>query len=260
MLKTIVMLIVSFGLFPAFATAMSPDGCGAGVCAECHSLSKKEAQTLLDGIVDQVIDVKLAEIPGMWMVEVEKDNRKLPIYVDFSKNYLLSGNIIRLSDRGNVTQEQHARMNKVDISRIPLDDALVLGRESAQNRVIVFTDPECPYCKKLHTEMQEVVRREPNIAFYIKMFPLKMHPNAYNISKSIVCNKSMELLEASFAGKPIPPPLCETTVIDQTIALVQDLGIRSTPTIVLPDGLVLPGYKSAEELLARIGQSLAKTE
>lgn len=242
------------------AAAMAPDGCGAGACADCHTLSKSEAKRVLDGLVDDVIDVKLAEVPGLWLVEVEKDRRKLPVYLDFSKNYLMSGNVIRLADQANVTQREHARMNKVDVSRIPLDDALVLGDPAAPVKVIVFTDPECPYCKKLHTELEEVVKREPSIAFLIKLFPLKMHPNAYTISKSIVCSGSMELLEASFAGKPVPPPTCETQVVDQTLALVNDLGIRSTPTLVLPNGLVMPGYKPANELLAEIGRNLAQAE
>ncbi len=252
------LLIMCMWAFPLFA--MSPDGCGTSACADCHYLGKAEASKLLEGIVDQVIDVKPAEVPGMWMVEVEKDRRRLPIYVDYSKQYLVSGNVIRLTDKTNVTQEQHARMNRVDISRIPLDDALLLGQPTAKTKVIVFTDPECPYCEKLHKELKEVVRRDQNIAFLIKLFPLAMHPNAYDISKSIICNDSLEMLEASFAGNTVPPPICDTKVVDQTIALVADLGIRSTPTLIMPDGLVVPGYKSANDLLGMISQSLVQNK
>jgi thiol:disulfide interchange protein DsbC len=115
--------------------------------------------------------------------------------------------------------------------------------------VIVFTDPECPFCKKLHAELKEVVGRRSDIAFLIKLYPLKMHPNAYGISKSIVCTGSMELLELSFAGKPVPPATCETSAVDRTLALAEELGIRSTPTLVLPDGLVMPGYKKADDII-----------
>lgn len=238
--------------------AMSSDGCGAGSCADCHSITKDEAKQLLGDMVDRVNRVEFAEIPGLWVAEVEKDQNKLPVYIDFSKQYLVSGNVIRLNDRENITRQQSAKMNRVDVSTIPLDDALLLGKPSAKTKVIVFTDPECPYCKKLHKELKEVVKRDPEIAFLIKLFPLKMHPNAYEVSKSIVCNKSMELLEISFAGKPVPPASCNTRVIDQTLALVGDLGIRSTPTLVLPDGLVVPGFKKAEALLLLIGGNRAQ--
>jgi len=240
------------------AFAMTADGCGAGTCNECHSITKEETAQLLGSMVDKVNSVEFSEVPGMWVAEVEKGGNKLPVYIDFSKQYLVSGNVIRLNDKENLTQQRSARMNKVDISTIPLEDALLLGKSSAKTKVIVFTDPECPYCKKLHEELKEVVRRDPNIAFLIKLFPLQMHPNAYEVSKSIICNKSMELLEISFAGKPVPPANCDTAVVDQTLALVGDLGIRSTPTLVLPDGLVVPGFKKAEALLMLIGENVAQ--
>lgn len=253
------LLILSTLLFSAANVfAMSSDGCGAGACADCHSITREETAKLLGDMVDKVNSVEFSEVPGMWVAEVEKDQKKLPVYIDFSKQYLVSGNVIRLNDKANLTRQRSAMMNKVDVSRIPLKDALLLGKPAAKTKVIVFTDPECPYCKKLHTELKEVVQRDPDIAFLIKLFPLKMHPNAYGISKSIICSNSLELLEISFAGKPVPPATCNTPVVDQTLTLAGELGITSTPTLVLPDGLVVPGYKTAEALLVLIGDNPAK--
>jgi thiol:disulfide interchange protein DsbC len=210
-------------------------------------------------MVDKVNSVDFAEVPGLWVAEVEKGEKRLPVYIDFSKKYLFSGNVIRLDDRENLTRQRTAKMNRVDVSTIPVADALLLGKPSANNKVIVFTDPECPFCKKLHEELKEVVRRDPNIAFLIKLFPLKMHPKAYDISMSIVCNNSMEYLELSFAGKPVPAPDCDIPVIDQNLELGKQLGVRSTPTLVLPDGLIVPGYKKADALLTLIRKSAAQT-
>jgi len=234
--------------------AMTADGCGAGTCNDCHSITKEETAQLLGSMVDKVNSVEFSEVPGLWVAEVEKGENKLPVYIDFSKQYLVSGNVIRLNDKENLTRERSSRMNKIDVGRIPLTDALLLGKPSAKTKVIVFTDPECPYCKKLHVELKEVVRRDPDVAFLIKLFPLKMHPNAYGISKSIICNNSMELLEISFAGKPIPPANCDTPAVDQTLALVGELGIKSTPTLVLPDGRIIPGFRKADALLTIIGE------
>jgi thiol:disulfide interchange protein DsbC len=239
------------------AQAFMEEGCGAGNCADCHSLSVQEAATLFKGNVDKVLKVELAEIPGLWLVEVEKDKKRYPLYIDFSKGYVVAGNIIRLKDGQNITGSRSTEDKRVDLAQIPLGDALLLGKPTAKTMVIVFTDPECPYCKKLHTELQEVVRRDPEIAFLIKLFPLKMHPNAYTISKSIVCNRSLAMLEESFAGKTLPPPLCETKAVDDTLALVEKLGINSTPTLVLPDGRVMPGYKKADDLLKLLGAKTA---
>jgi thiol:disulfide interchange protein DsbC len=251
-------ILLSVVCFYSTANAMSSDGCGAGACADCHSITRDEARQLLGDMVDKVNSVEFSEVPGMWVAEVEKGQQKLPVYIDFSKQYLLSGNVIRLNDKTNLTRQRSSMMNKIDVKRIPLGDALLLGEASAKIKVIVFTDPECPFCKKLHAELKEVVTRDSNIAFLIKLFPLKMHPNAYGISKSIVCSKSLEFLESSFAGKPVPPASCDTPVVDQTIAIAGDLGIHSTPTLVMPDGLIVPGYKTAEALLALIGDNVTK--
>lgn len=241
-------LLLSVSL-AAPAYAFSPDAGGGKKCADCHKLSVPEAGELLKGAVDRVRRVESSEVPGQWMVEVEKGGKRLPVYIDFSKKYVFTGNVIRLKDHQNITSRRMAELNKVDVSRIPLEDALLLGDPKAKTKVIVFTDPECPYCKRLHPEIKEVVKRDPSIAFLIKLYPLKMHPNAYGISKSIVCARSMELLEASFAGKPVPPATCETKAIDENIALARELGIQSTPTLILPSGMVLPGAKSADAIL-----------
>jgi len=251
---SLLLLIVLFCAQVSFA--MSADGCGAGTCADCHSISKQETEQLLGNLVDKVDRVEFAEVPGMWVAEVEKDNNKLPVYIDFSKKYLISGNVIRLADNTNVTRERAEQMHVVDVNQIPLADALVLGNPAAKQKVIVFTDPECPYCSKLHEEMKEVVSRNPDVAFLIKLFPLKMHPNAYDISKSIICNNSLEYLEMSYHKQPVPPPSCEIPVVDETIALAGKLGIRSTPTLVMPDGRVLPGYRKADALLTLIKASV----
>ena len=87
-----------------------------------------------------------------------------------------------------------------------------------------------------------------DIAFYLVMFPLKIHPEAYNKAKAIVCEKSLALLEDSFAKKQLPVPKCKTTVVDANLKLAERLGITSAPTLVMPDGRVLSGYMAANDL------------
>ena len=102
--------------------------------------------------------------------------------------------------------------------------------------------------------MKKVVEQNGGVAFFIKMLPLKIHPDARRKSKTIVCTKSAQVLEDSLAGKPVPDPECETDAIERNEALAPTLGIRSTPTLVFPDGRVIPGYKPAEQILAELGK------
>jgi thiol:disulfide interchange protein DsbC len=101
--------------------------------------------------------------------------------------------------------------------------------------------------------MKTVIKERKDIAFYIKLYPLPMHKEAYEKSKAIVCEKSLALLEDAFNKKELPKAKCETTVIDDNIKLAKKLGIDGTPALVLPDGRVVPGYKDAKALIELIG-------
>jgi len=101
--------------------------------------------------------------------------------------------------------------------------------------------------------MKKVIEKRKDIAFYIKMFPLKMHPGAYEKAKAIVCEKSLSLLDDAFAKKQLPKPKCETSVIDENLKLGEKLGFSGAPTLILPDGRVIQGYKEADALIELVG-------
>ena len=137
----------------------------------------------------------------------------------------------------------------VDLSLIPLADALVIGDSAAKHRLVVFSDPDCPYCAKYHEEIRKVVSRDPRIAFHVKVFPNNNSPVTYRKAVSIVCGKSVKLLEDSYAGRDVPPPTCGTSAVGETMRLVHRLNIASTPSTVLPDGRVIYGLQDADTLL-----------
>ena len=102
--------------------------------------------------------------------------------------------------------------------------------------------------------MKKIVEERKDIVFYIKMFPLKSHPGAYEKAKAIVCEKSLALLEDAHEKRPVPAPKCQTSVVDENIKLGEKLGISSVPTLILPDGRLMPGYKDAKALIDLIGK------
>lgn len=230
------------------AYAFPPSG-SAAKCTECHSLTKEDAAKLLksDQFKAQINDVRLSQIKGLWEVEVSQGDKLFIVYVDFAKKYLVEGRFTELAQLG-----ESKPLKKVDLKKIPLDNAVVLGNAKADKKVIVFDDPDCPYCAKLHEEVKKIIAKRNDVAFYVKMYPLPMHPNAYDKSKTIVCQKSAKLLDDAFTGKKLPAPDCETNEVDNNIKLAEELGIAGTPAIILPDGRLLPGYAPADALLELI--------
>jgi thiol:disulfide interchange protein DsbC len=245
----VLFLALFFGL-ASNVMAFTGEGCGAGDCKDCHQLTREEAAGILKGVAGEVLDVKFSEVPGLWVVDIDQKGKRIPIYLDFSKQFLISGRVVRLATREDVTQKRFLALNKVDVAQIPLADAIVIGKSDAANRIIIFTDPECSFCLKLHGEMKKVVELRDDIAFFIKMFPLtNIHPKAYDKAKTIICEKSLKILEESLAGKEVPPPKCETDQVDKNLELGRKFFVKSTPTLVFPDGSVVPGYKSADRII-----------
>jgi thiol:disulfide interchange protein DsbC len=246
--RTLVFFFCAALLTASPVAAFQKDGCGAGDCRDCHAVSKQEVAELLKGKVSEVLEVKRSQVPGLWDVEVLKNGKRIPFYLDFSKTYLISGRVIKLNGKKDE--------NRLDLSRIPLHDAVIIGNPKAARKIIVFDDPECTFCRKLHPEMEKTVKDHPDIAFFIKMFPLAMHPQAKTKAKAILCascrgdnGKAATLLSDALHGKKILGPDCEDDQVEKNIALAKELHISSTPTLIMPDGRVLPGYRKSDKIV-----------
>lgn len=232
------------------------EGCSTD-CNQCHKINQEDAANILKDFTQfKVVSVGEGPVRGMWEIQVEAQGQRLPIYLHYSKKYFFTGNIIDIENKKvvtNIPAAETAPRGKIDLSNIPLDDAIIIGKPLAVNKVIVFDDPDCPFCRKLHSELKEVVSKRDDIVFYIKLFPLvELHPKSYDKSKSIVCSKSFKLLDDAFSGKEIPAPKCETKQIDMNIELALKLGISGTPTMILEKGEIIPGYAKADEIIKMI--------
>jgi thiol:disulfide interchange protein DsbC len=238
--------------------AFGEGGCD-GDCNKCHALTKTEAGDIMKKlkITDpKVRDIRMSPINGLWEVTVDSQGKSMLFYIAFSKNYIVQGQIVEVATGVDKTREQYQILQdskKIDTSKISLTNALVLGDKKAKKRVIVFTDPDCPFCGRLHDEMRKVVQTRKDIVFYIRLFPLvKLHPDSYWKSKTIVCNKSMQMLEDNFAKRPIIRNECSTKEVDNTIKLAAKLGITGTPTLIFSNGKMHSGSMNAEQLIVLV--------
>jgi len=250
------LLVLMAWLTPMSAEGFSDFGDGEKKCTDCHTLDVPEASEILKDTVREVKDVAPAHVSGLFAISVTgNDGRSGLIYMDYSKKYIISGVTVRLEDKQNITRAEMMDLNRVDTSSIPVEDSLVVGNPKAPKKAFLFTDPLCPFCKKLHPELKKAVEADPELVFFIKLLPLPgLHPDSVRISKTIMCENSLELLESSFAGEKTPDPKCESDVIDRITNLAKELGISATPTLVLPDGRIAPGYRPAEKILEMINE------
>lgn len=112
-------------------------------CSKCHTLSKDEALNIIGKVIPDVkiLEVNTSPVKGLWEVVVDSQGRKGLLYVDFSKKLAFNGSIFEISSNTNLTQKRFYEINKIDVSQIPLDDAILMGDKNAKYKVVVFSDP-----------------------------------------------------------------------------------------------------------------------
>jgi len=129
-----------------FAYSFSNGGC-EGDCKKCHSLSTQEVNGILKKMNlsrAKILNIQLSPVKSLWEIHIDDNGKRGIFYVDFSKKYLIAGPIFEVDTGSDKTAESAQRIptGKADVSKIPINNALVMGNARAPKKVIVFTDPD----------------------------------------------------------------------------------------------------------------------
>jgi len=113
-------------------------------CTKCHTLSKEEASTIVKEIAPsvEVIDVRQSPVRGLWEITFKAQGRVGIVYMDFSKANIIQGPILNVKAKTDLTAQRLQELTKVDVSKIPLKEAILMGSPDAKYKVIVFDDPD----------------------------------------------------------------------------------------------------------------------
>lgn len=152
----------------------------------------------------------------------------------------LADAIVRLEDGMSITKELEYQANAVDWHKLPLKDAIKEVRGTGERKLVVFSDPFCPYCKRLEKNLQQI----NNVTIYTFLYPLK--PNAKSASESIWCAKNPVQAWNDAMLKNIQPTkqTCENP-IKRNLDLGDELELNGTPTIIFENGFKVAGAMPA---------------
>lgn len=256
----IVLIVLALLLLATPVLAKMPaekDGCGTQECSACHTLSVDEANRLLSFAGVTVKSVKPAPARGLFEVLFEKAGGVGLVFIDFAKKHLLQGMVVDLQTKEPVAAHdkelpQPKQFSGVDPTQIPVKHAFIIGNPKASKKLYVFTDPDCPFCRKLHVELVKLEKLMPDLAIHIMLYPLQqLHPQSYDKARVILSSNSRQNLDKAFEGKDLPKPRGDAgkSAVDSLLSFAQEQGINSTPTILLPDGTVYQGQRDAETLM-----------
>lgn len=247
------LLLISLTLFlPAQLLATTGHG---GQCASCHTLTEKEATELIKGVGGTVTSVKPSPAAGLFEMMVERDGQKGLLFMDFAKKHLVQGMVF---DRTTLEPAPAHRAEvpppkqqaPLDVRTIPTAGAVNMGNPKGTKRLYVFTDPDCPYCRKGHEELKKLARITPDLAIFVVLYPLPMHPDSFDKCRAIVEAGSVAILDKAFAGGSVPKPkgAGSKKLIEENLAFANANGISATPTLVMPNGRIEVGMRDADTL------------
>ena len=268
-------------------------------CLSDTNISVKEVKKALAPILGnaKVISVTDAPVEGLYEVTIEVNGKRIPVYLDCSLRYLISGEIIDVKQRKSLTREKVAKLNEqslkeklaklekvlgkeklaklkkavdprllsriklVNVKQIPKKGRVIFGNLNAKYTVYIVTDPQCPFCARLHKEIEKILAKRKDVKFEMILFPLPFHKYAKPVSTAIICEKNNEkqqqLLTKAFESqsnqeefKKLASKSCSEaeSIIDKNLQFAKKVGIGGTPTLIFPPGIAVSGALPAETI------------
>ena len=176
------------------------------------------------------------------------------IYTDEKLTFLIAeGRLVDPKTKKDITGERLEELTKIDFASLPLDQAIRVVKGNGSRKLVVFSDVDCPYCKRL--ERNEIANIT-DVTVYTFLYPIEqLHPDAENKSKLIWCAKDrVKAWENWILRDQLPSTAATCDVpIEKIGQLAKKIGVTSTPTLIFADGKRMLGaqpYKEIERMLS----------
>ncbi len=171
------------------------------------------------------------------------------VYTDEKFSFLIAeGRLVDSKTKRDITTDRLADLSKIDFDRLPFDQAIKVVKGNGSRKMAVFSDVDCPFCKRLE---QNELSNITDVTIYTFLMPLdQLHPDAANKSKAIWCaaDRTKAWQDWIFNGQlPKKASNCDVP-LDKVAALAKKLGVTSTPTIFFADGKRMLGAYPASEI------------
>ncbi len=212
---------------------------------EAKSVVENKIRTLVPNA--KTIAVSETPVEGLLQVQINNDI----VYVSSDGRYLIQGQIMDIDSRTNITDQAKSGIRLALLAGLDPDEQITFAPEKTKFDVLVFTDLDCGYCRKLHSQMEEY--NAEGIAIHYLAFPRAgIGSPSYDKFVSVWCADDQKAaLTLAKEGTDPEPRTCPNPVADQ-YELGREIGVTGTPALVASDGTLIPGYMPPKQLLKRL--------
>lgn len=259
---------IRFMILPAALLPLMACGDSVGAAAEAqasHSTSQKTSAAAPAGDARAALAAKipgtkpedLRETPVSGVFELSHDGDIS--YVTADAKYVFSGDLYQVTARGDFPNLSEARRKEIRLAKlaaVPESQMLVFGAPDARHTITVFTDIDCPWCRKLHSQVADYNKLGIRVRYLF--FP-RTGPDteSWYKAEAVWCaqdrNKALTMAKND---QRIEMKRCAGTPVARDYELGRQVGVTGTPGIVLENGELVPGYLAPRDLLDHIEKSL----
>ena len=247
---------------PADAAHATPDPTRAAAADPAHAVSADQSADPRAALLkrlpagSKLEDLRPSPIPGIYEFAQGADVS----YLTADGKYFFDGSLYDMDSRENLTEAERMRARVAMIGAVPESQMVIFGPKNPLYTITVFTDVDCAYCRKLHSDMAELNRLGVRVRY---MFYPRTGPNTESWKKAEVVwcspDRNAALTRAKAGAQLDLSKACAATPVAREYALGQSIGVRGTPAIVTEKGDYIEGYMPPRELVQQIKElQLAK--
>jgi len=222
---------IALAASPLVAAANNPE-------ANARAAIKAIAPTMV------VESVAPAAMPGYQEVLVNGQ----VVYVSNDGRYLVQGSVLDMTTKTDLTEARKVKARQIALAKIPASQRISFPAKNEKYKVMVFTDIDCGWCRKMHQQMADY--NSAGITVDYLFFPRAgLQGDSYTQAVAVWCSKDKRaaLTQAKGGQKLTGPTTCKNPVADQ-FNLGMRLGVTGTPSIYASNGVDLRGYKPPQEM------------
>jgi thiol:disulfide interchange protein DsbC len=192
----------------------------------------------------KIESIKPSEIKGLQEVVLGSSI----YYVSDDGKYLLQGRLVDIASRTDLTEQKLGATRKAALEKMGVDNMIVFKPKIGKYKVYIFTDIDCGYCRKLHSEIDQYLAQGITIQYLF--FPRAgKGSDSYNKAVSVWCAKDRNAaLTAAKKDEKLESKTCDNPV-DKHMQLATEFEVKGTPMIVTEQGNIYPGYLPAKQLV-----------
>lgn len=245
---------VSIAALPLLlAASVLPSAPAAAETVDANLAQVRQKVAALFDMIDAE-DVNASPINGWYTIQ----KGSIVAYISTDGRYLLQGDLIDLDHNVNMSEVARNESRRELMATVRDEDAIVFSPAEKKYSVSVFTDVECTYCRRLHSQIDEYLADGIEVRYL--MYPRNgPSSRAWTTAEQVWCaNDRNSALTAAKNDRKFASSACDASIVARQYQMGHEIGLSGTPAIVLDDGTLISGYLPPDQLRARLDLAAAQ--